>query len=161
MRDYLPVRGGFNRQISTQRTLLEGLTGYGGLAVLTIGGALAVRGDIDSSLAPLLTLLAMGAFMPVAELAQVGRRLGDTLGATRRLTAVHSEGVEVVDGPGSGTAASGEQAGGVSEGAFASVGFTYEDTPRAALDEVSFDLKPGGTVALVGPSGAARPPQRI
>ena len=40
--------------------------------------------------------------------------------------------------------------------AVASVGFTYEDTPRAALDEVSFDLKPGGTVALVGPSGAGK-----
>ena len=156
MRDYLPVRGGFNRQISTQRTLLEGLTGYGGLAVLTIGGALAVRGDIDSSLAPLLTLLAMGAFMPVAELAQVGRRLGDTLGATRRLTAVHSEGVDVVDGPGAGSAVEDVQTSGVSEGAFASVGFAYEDTQRAALDHVSFDLKPGGTVALVGPSGAGK-----
>ena len=152
MRDYMPIRGGFNRQISAQRTLLEGLTGFGGLAVLTIGGALAVRGDIDSSLAPLLTLLAMGAFMPVAELAQVGRRLGDTLGATRRLTAVHSEPVAVADGP--GTATNGK--GGVSEGAFAAVGFTYEDTPRAALNEVSFDLKPGGTVALVGPSGAGK-----
>ena len=155
MRDYMPIRGGFNRQISAQRTLLEGLTGYGGLAVLTIGGALAVRGDIDSSLAPLLTLLAMGAFMPVAELAQVGRRLGDTLGATRRLTAVHSEQVAVVDGP--GLAANGASNGAaVSEGAFASVGFHYEDTPRAALDEVSFELQPGGTVALVGPSGAGK-----
>ncbi len=159
MSDYVPVRAGFNRQISMQRTLLEGLTGYGGLAVLTIGGALAVRGDIDSSLAPLLTLLAMGAFMPVAELAQVGRRLGDTLGATRRLTAVHSEAVAVVDGPGAAqngrTARDGER-GGVSEGAFASVDFTYEDTPQAALDDVSFDLKPGGTVAIVGPSGAGK-----
>ena len=156
MRDYMPIRGGFNRQISAQRTLLEGLTGYGGLAVLTIGGVLAARGDIDSALAPLLTLLAMGAFMPVAELAQVGRRLGDTLGATRRLTAVHSEPVAVLDGPGA-TADGKERDGmGVSEGAFASVGFSYEDTPRAALDEVSFDLKPGGTVALVGPSGAGK-----
>ena len=156
MRDYMPIRGGFNRQISAQRTLLEGLTGYGGLAVLTIGGVLAARGDIDSALAPLLTLLAMGAFMPVAELAQVGRRLGDTLGATRRLTAVHSEPVAVLDGPGA-TADGEERDGmGVSEGAFASVGFSYEDTPRAALDEVSFDLKPGGTVALVGPSGAGK-----
>ena len=152
MREYMPIRGGFNRQISTQRTLLEGLTGYGGLAVLTIGGVLAVRGDIDSSLAPLLTLLAMGAFMPVAELAQVGRRLGDTLGATRRLTAVHGEPVAVIDGP--GTVTNGK--GGVSEGAFAAVGFSYEDTPRAALREVSFDLQPGGTVALVGPSGAGK-----
>ena len=38
MREYMPIRGGFNRQISAQRTLLEGLTGFGGLAVLTIGG---------------------------------------------------------------------------------------------------------------------------
>ena len=151
MRDYLPVRAGFNRQISAQRTLLEGLMGFGGLAVLTIGGALAARGDIDSALAPLLTLLAMGAFMPVAELAQVGRRLGDTLGATRRLTAVHSEPVAVVDGPGRAIAGNGG-----SEGAFAAVGFSYEDTPRAALDSVSFDLQPGGTVALVGPSGAGK-----
>ena len=156
MREYMPIRGGFNRQISAQRTLLEGLTGYGGLAVLTIGGVLAVRGDIDSALAPLLTLLAMGAFMPVAELAQVGRRLGDTLGATRRLTAVHSEPVAVLDGPGASAGGQAGDAVGVSEGAFASVGFTYEDTPRAALDEVSFDLKPGGTVALVGPSGAGK-----
>ena len=156
MRDYRPVRAGFNRQISTQRTLLEGLTGFGGLAVLTIGGALAVRGEVDSSLAPMLTLLAMGAFMPVAELAQVGRRLGDTLGATRRLTAVHSEHVAVLDGPGAAVRGDGAAGGGVSEGAFARVGFAYEDTPRAALDAVSFDLRPGGTVALVGPSGAGK-----
>ncbi len=159
MHEYMPVRAGFNRQISAQRTLLEGLTGFGGLAVLTIGGALAVRGDIDSALAPLLTLLAMGAFMPVAELAQVGRRLGDTLGATRRLTAVHSEPVVVVDGPGlpaASTTAEAMSAASVSEGAFSSVGFTYEDTPRAALNAVSFDLAPGGTVALVGPSGAGK-----
>lgn len=151
MRDYLPVRAGFNRQISAQRTLLEGLTGFGGLAVLTIGGALAASGSIDSALAPLLTLLAMGAFMPVAELAQVGRRLGDTLGATRRLTAVHSEPVAVLDGPGREAPSNG-----ASEGSFATVGFTYEDTPRAALDRVSFDLQPGGTVAVVGPSGAGK-----
>ena len=36
------------------------------------------------------------------------------------------------------------------------VGFAYEDTPRAALDTVSFELRPGGTVALVGPSGAGK-----
>ncbi len=156
MRAYRPVRAGFNRQIATQRTLLEGLAGFGGLTVLTIGGALAVRGEVDSSLTPMLTLLAMGAFMPVAELAQVGRRLGDTLGATRRLTAVHSEQVAVLDGPGASRAAEAATAGGVSEGAFADVGFTYEDTPRPALADVSFDLRPGGTVALVGPSGAGK-----
>ena len=158
MREYAPVRRAFNRQITVQRVMLEGLTGLGGLAVLAIGGALAVQGQINPTLAPLLTLLAMGAFMPVAELAQVGRRLGDTLGATRRLTAVHNERAAVADGPGvqpsaQPTAAPAPQP---SAAALAGVGFSYEDTPRAALNGVSFALRPGGTVALVGPSGAGK-----
>ena len=158
MREYAPVRRAFNRQITVQRVMLEGLTGLGGLAVLAIGGALAVRGEIDPTLAPLLTLLAMGAFMPVAELAQVGRRLGDTLGATRRLTAVHNERAAVADGPGiqPGAQPTARPAPQPSAAALAGVGFSYEDTPRAALNGVSFDLRPGGTVALVGPSGAGK-----
>ena len=158
MREYAPVRRAFNRQITVQRVMLEGLTGLGGLAVLAIGGALAVRGEIDPTLAPLLTLLAMGAFMPVAELAQVGRRLGDTLGATRRLTAVHNERAAVADGPGvqPGAQPAAAPAPQPSAAALAGVGFSYEDTPRAALNGVSFDLRPGGTVALVGPSGAGK-----
>ena len=158
MREYAPVRRAFNRQITVQRVMLEGLTGLGGLAVLAIGGALAVQGQINPTLAPLLTLLAMGAFMPVAELAQVGRRLGDTLGATRRLTAVHNERAAVADGPGAQPAAQPTAAPTPqpSAAALAEVGFRYEDTPRAALNGVSFDLRPGGTVALVGPSGAGK-----
>ena len=154
MREYAPVRRAFNRQITVQRVMLEGLTGLGGLAVLAIGGALAVQGQINPTLAPLLTLLAMGAFMPVAELAQVGRRLGDTLGATRRLTAVHNERAAVADGPGAQPAPAATPQ--PSAAALAEVGFRYEDTPRAALNGVSFDLRPGGTVALVGPSGAGK-----
>ena len=154
MREYAPVRRAFNRQITVQRVMLEGLTGLGGLAVLAIGGALAVQGQINPTLAPLLTLLAMGAFMPVAELAQVGRRLGDTLGATRRLTAVHNERAAVADGPGAQPAPA--AAPQPSAAALAEVGFRYEDTPRHALNGVSFDLRPGGTVALVGPSGAGK-----
>lgn len=154
MREYAPVRRAFNRQITVQRVMLEGLTGFGGLAVLAIGGALVAQGEISATLAPLLTLLAMGAFLPVAELAQVGRRLGDTLGATRRLTAVHGERPAVADSAGAGhTSVESAQPSGA---ALAGVRFSYEDTPRTALDGVSFALRPGGTVALVGPSGAGK-----
>ena len=152
MREYAPVRRGFNRQITIQRVMLDGLTGLGGLSVLAIGGSLAVRGDLDPTLAPLLTLLAMGAFLPVAELAQVGRRLGDTLGATRRLTSVHNEQPSVVDGPNALPSTAAQP----SAASLATVRFSYEDTPRTALNGVSFELKPGGTVALVGPSGAGK-----
>ena len=48
----------------------------------------------------MLTLLAMSAFLPVSEIAHIGRQLADTLGATRRLHAVHNAVEVVTDGPG-------------------------------------------------------------
>ena len=41
----------------------------------------------------------MAAFLPISEIADIGRQLADTLGATRRLHVVHSEPVPVNDGP--------------------------------------------------------------
>ena len=61
---------------------------------------LAPRGAIDPGLLPLLTILAMAAFLPVSEIAQVGRQLADTLGATRRVYALANEPIPVRDGPG-------------------------------------------------------------
>lgn len=39
---------------------------------------------------------------------------------------------------------------------FEHVGFTYEGAERAALDDVTFDVPQGATVALVGPSGGGQ-----
>jgi len=43
--------------------------------------------------------------------------------------------------------------------AFDDVSFTYDGAELPALDHVSFSVKPGQTVALVGPPAAARPPR--
>ena len=147
---YVPVRLAFNRQITLQRIWLELLIGGGGLTVLVVGAALVNEGELSATTLPLLTLLAMGAFLPISELAQVGRRLGDTIGATRRLTAIHTEPVPVLDGPG---VADGRVPAGA---ALAGVRFTYQGASRPALDDVSFEVRPGSTVALVGPSGAGK-----
>ncbi len=40
--------------------------------------------------------------------------------------------------------------------AFESVGFTYPGAERAAIEDISFRLEPGETIALVGPSGAGK-----
>ena len=80
--------------------VMEIATGLGGLAVVAAGALVAAQGRIDPGALPLLTLVAMSAFVPVWEIAQVGRQLADTLAATRRLHAVHAQPATVVDGPG-------------------------------------------------------------
>ena len=105
---------------------------------------------MDPGLLPLLTILAMAAFLPVSEIAQVGRQLADTLGATRRVYALENEPVPVVDGPG---LARHEQAPAI---VFSNVGFNYPGRSKQVLKDITFTIPAGQTVALVGPSGAGK-----
>ncbi|MBX3501001.1 MAG: ABC transporter ATP-binding protein [Alphaproteobacteria bacterium] len=140
----------FFRELTLQHSLTEIFTGFGGLAVVAAGAWLASRGAIDSSVLPLLALLAMAAFLPVSEIAHVGRQLADTMGSTRRVYALDNEPVPVTDGKGvpatSGAAAL----------TLENVRFTYPGHDRAALHDVSFAVPAGKTVALVGMSGAGK-----
>ena len=142
----------FFRELTRQTSLLEVATGLGGLAVVATGAHYAGTGQLNEAILPLLTLLALSAFLPVSEIAHVGLQLADTLGATRRLHAVESEPVTVRSGPSSmptlnpaGTAL-----------AMEGVQFTYLGRTQPALDDVGFEVKAGTTVALVGPSGAGK-----
>ncbi|MBT6117920.1 MAG: ABC transporter ATP-binding protein, partial [Rhodospirillaceae bacterium] len=87
VRDYVERRMPLFRDLTLQQNLQELATGLGGVAVVVTGGVLAANGAIEPGILPLLTLLAMAAFLPVSEIAQVGRQLADTLGATRRVHA--------------------------------------------------------------------------
>jgi len=152
VRDYHRIRLGFLRDLSLQTAVLEVATGLGGLAVAVAAALLAAEGRLAPTLPPLLTLLAIAAFLPVSEIANVGRQLADTFASTRRLQAVESEPVPVSDGPLTPAA----PARGGSAIHFEHVGFAYPGTSRAALADVSLDIAPGTTVALVGPSGAGK-----
>ena len=99
-RRHVELRIPFFRSLTLQNVVLETATGLGGLAVVVTGAWLVSVGRLDPALLPLLALLAMAAFLPVSEIAYIGRQLSDTLGATRRLYAVHWEPVLVRDGPG-------------------------------------------------------------
>lgn len=147
---HIELRLPFFGQLTLQQSLLETLTGLGGLAVVVTGAWLASSGRVDPGMLPLLTLLAMAAFLPVSEIAQIGRQLADTLGATRRIYALANEPVPVTDGPGV------EPAPGAAALALEGVGFAYPGQARRALSGVSFEIPAGKTVALVGTSGAGK-----
>jgi ATP-binding cassette subfamily C protein CydCD len=150
--EYFAVRMPFLADLTLQTVCQEVATGLGGLAVVLTGAALVGAGRLDSGVLPLLTLLAMSAFVPVWEIAQVGRQLAETLGSTRRVYAVHAEPVTVTDGPGVGEAI----APGAAALELSAVSFSYPGRRRRALVDVSFRVEAGSTVALVGPSGAGK-----
>jgi ATP-binding cassette subfamily C protein CydCD len=148
---YAKARVPFLEDLTRQAVLQESASALGGLAVALAGAALVASGRLDAGVLPMLTLLSMSAFVPVWEIAQVGRQLADTLGAARRLHAIDSEPVRVTDG-------SGVEAGVAAAPALEmkSVRFTYPGRTQPALDDVSFAMPAGATVALVGPSGAGK-----
>jgi ABC-type multidrug transport system fused ATPase/permease subunit len=150
-RAYVEARLPFLEDLTRQTVLQEMATGLGGLAVVTVGATLVAAGRLDAGVLPLLTLLAMSAFVPVWEIAQVGRQLADTLGATRRVYAVHAEPVPVTDGPGVMTTRPTTTALEMGR-----VRFVYPGRGRPALDDVSIAVPAGHTTALVGPSGAGK-----
>ena len=150
VRDHHRLRLPYYRDLTAQMALIETATGLGGLAVVMAGTAWITAGWLEAALLPLLAILAMATFLPVSEIAHVGRQLADTLGATRRLHAVHSAPVTVRDGPGA------DPAPGAPALQMDGVDFTYVGTRRAAVSDVSLAVRPGETLALVGPSGAGK-----
>ncbi len=142
----------FFADLTKQTAILEAVTGLGGLVVVATGARLVATDAVDPALLPMLTLLAMAAFLPVSEIAHIGRQLADTLGATRRLHAVHNEVEAVTDGPGAG-ARPGPAGAGIE---VRDVAFSYPGHRRLALDGATFTVPAGKTVALVGPSGAGK-----
>ena len=147
---HVRLRLPFFNELTWQQTSLEVMTGFGALAVAVTGGWLAANGAVDSGILPLLTLLALAAFLPVSEIAQIGRQLADTLGSTRRVYSIQAEHVAVTDG--AGVAGDGRAAALALDG----VDFSYPGTARKALAGVSFAVPAGQTTALVGTSGAGK-----
>ena len=134
--------------LATQTAGLEIAMGLGGLAVAVLGALLSAQGWFAHQWLPLLVLVSVAAFMPVAEISQVGRLLADTIASTRRLRVVESELEPIADGalpiPAN------------PEVHFEAVRFTYPGRAAPALDRVTFDMRPGSTVAVVGASGAGK-----
>ena len=160
-RAYLDARMPFLADLTREHTMHEAVTGLGGLAIIATGASLVSAGRLDAPMLPVLTLLALAAFIPLWEVSQVGRQLADTLGATRRVHAIHSETVPVLDGPGVPVEVMDARMRTPSRSPapaveLRDVSFTYPGRRRPALAGVSLTVPVGSTVALVGSSGAGK-----
>ena len=153
---HVSLRLPFHSSLTKQTALLEVATGLGGLVVVATGAHLVASEALAPAMLPMLTLLAMSAFLPVSEIAHIGRQLADTLGATRRLHAVHNEVEAVVDGPGVSERKGDQTCAGGIEIEVRDVRFSYFGNRRLALDGATFTVPAGSTLALVGPSGAGK-----
>jgi ATP-binding cassette, subfamily B, bacterial len=151
VRGYQQTRLELLRDLSSQTAQLEIVTGLGGLAVAVVGARLAAEHQLMATTLPLLILLALASFLPISEIAQVGRQLADTIASTRRYYAVQREQPPVVDGPVRPPAPVGGSAI-----RFERVGFTYPGARRPALSGIELVVPAGATMALVGPSGAGK-----
>ncbi len=143
----------FLRHQAIQSAGIEILTAFGGLAVLFVGGLLAQSGQLQPSLVPLATLLALSSFGPVTDIAKVAKQLAETLAASRRIFAVHDEPVLLQDGPQRTLPETSRRAPAVT---FENVTFAYGPGEPQALTAISFSVEAGQTVALVGRSGSGK-----
>jgi ATP-binding cassette subfamily C protein CydCD len=144
----------FQTEQARQASLNECLTGIGALAVMGVGVWLVSRDEMARALLPLATVFAMAAFAPVSEITRTFKELMETIAAARRFFAIKDQPIVVTNGPGTiSVPANGQRASAV---IFENTSFAYGPHEPPALQNVSFHIDPGQTVALVGPSGAGK-----
>jgi thiol reductant ABC exporter CydC subunit len=149
------VRLRFLSHLSFENVLVEALMGIGGLAVLTTGAVLVSRGQLSAPVLPLLTLLALASFVPVSEIAKIGKELSDSLASARRIFALEDEPVTVDDGAGVtlSLTTNGNERPLIQ---YEAVTFAYGPGEPLALKEITFSIMQGQSVALVGRSGSGK-----
>jgi ATP-binding cassette subfamily C protein CydCD len=119
------------------------------LATVATGLYLVGHGLLDFAHYPLCIVLAGAALAPITEVTQTARKLGELRAGADRVVTIFHQRAQVAD---RGTATS------VADPSvrFDHVSFGYGAARGRVLDDLSFTLAPGETVALVGRSGAGK-----
>lgn len=121
------------------------------LAVLTCAGVAAVlvaRGLVEPALLPVAVALTGAALLPITEATATGRKIGELRAAAERILAILRQKAQVPD-------VGKEAVSGPATVEFDRVRFSY-GARGMVLHEVTFSIRPGETVALVGHSGAGK-----
>ena len=120
------------------------------VAVLIVAIPFVATGEIDGVFLAFVALVVLGSFEAVAPLGTAFQVLGRSVGAGERLFEISDSEPQVKDPP--------EPLSLPQDGALAldRVSFRYEEGGSPTLQDVSFVLRPGSRVAVVGPSGSGK-----
>ena len=120
------------------------------VAVLIVAIPFVATGEIDGVFLAFVALVVLGSFEAVAPLGTAFQVLGRSVGAGERLFEISDSEPQVKDPP--------EPLSLPQDGALAldRVSFRYEEGGSPTLQDISFVLRPGSRVAVVGPSGSGK-----
>ncbi|MBQ8306260.1 MAG: ABC transporter ATP-binding protein [Blautia sp.] len=138
-------------RLGTEGALLQGTLGISMLAVTSLAAVLILKGRIDASLYPFISILAGMVLGPVLDICSTARNFGLIFAAADRVYRVLEAKPQVPD-----TGRDMDVSGMKGRVAFSDVSFRYSEDSALVLKNVSFTIEPGETVALVGHSGAGK-----
>ena len=139
----------YGSRAGMEQAAIDVLLAMAVLATVATGLLLVSRGQLDFALYPLTVVLAGAALAPITEVTQTARKLGELRAGADRVATIFHQRAQVLD---RGTEAAPADA----SVRFENVRFGYAGARGSVLQDASFTLEPGETVALVGRSGAGK-----
>jgi ATP-binding cassette, subfamily C, bacterial CydC len=139
------------KRLGLEGGLINAVMSLGMVSVLGVSGFLVLQGSIEAALIPTIIMLSVYIFSPIVDVSGTARNLGSIGASAERIFSILNAPTPVED-----------RVDATLEGYIAphiqydKVRFSYNSSEEAVLKEVSFEVKPGETVALVGHSGAGK-----